>query len=254
MAISASMVRNRLVQEISPMLKERGFCGFKGNRIWRHGEKWVDVVDIQFIKPSGIHIGSPSLHIGRYFTFIPRDAISGAVKIAKGQVWPTPELCHFRKTIFKSLKQPKAKELNIWFVGSQGEFLEQCVNDIKHLTETQIIPWFDWLDDLDLVFRLLKDGKADMEGKDPDPVKRGTWNFTNFFSRHVIAGLVAFELQQWKSVMEQLAPVIEHGGIVGKNGQVFPLPQESMQRIETAYAYAARETARVAPISPRRAE
>ena len=127
-------------------------------------------------------------------------------------------MCHFRKAIYKSFKQSEMKVPNIWFVGIHGEYLYECLSDMRLLTETQIVPWFNRLDDLDFVLQLLLSGTADLKHEDPGPVWRGSWNFTNFFNRHVIAGLVAFGLKQWDLAAERLAAVIEHGGVVGRKG------------------------------------
>lgn len=234
--IPANVVRKRLVETIGPILEANGFARFDRNRAWRHSERWVDVVEIHFFKTWTTTRHSPSLAIGRYFTFIPQNAMADPIKKEKGRVWPTEPLCHFRKVIYKSVKQRQTKEPNIWFIGAHGEYLDDCVEDARHLTETQVIPWFKWLDDLNVVLQLLRSGNADMGGRDPDPVKRGTWNFTDYFSRHVVAGLIALELKQWKLAAECLAPVLEHGGVVGRKGQVFPLPQDTLEQIRIAYA------------------
>lgn len=233
--ISAAEVRKLLVAEIGPVLESIGFGRFDRNRAWKHCEKWVDVVEIQFIRTYTTTANSPSVHVGRYFYFVPDDNLTGPVKIKNGVCWPTVEYCHFRKTIYKSIKQSQTKEPNIWFIGQYGEYLDECIQDALYLTKTQIIPWFNWLDDLRVVLNLLLTGDADMEGKAKDPVKRGSWNYTNYFSRHVVAGLVAVELKQWTLATECLAPVLEHGGVVGRNGQIFPLPQQSIERIQAAY-------------------
>jgi hypothetical protein len=244
--VPVRVVRKRVVEAIGPILERGGFAHFDGNKAWRHCDKWVDVVEVNFIRAQYRKAWtttpqSPSLAAGRYLTFVPEDALTGPVKINDGRAWPSEPMCHFRKIIYKSFKQRETKEPNIWFVGIHGEYLDECLSDMRHLTETQIIPWFNRLDDLDVVLQLLLSGSADMEGKDPDPVWRGSWNFTNFFSRHVVAGLVAFELEQWGLTAERLAPVIERGGVVGRKGQIFPLPRQSMEPIEAAYATASQE-------------
>ncbi len=233
--ISAAEVRKRLVAEIEPVLESTGFSRFDRNRAWRHSQNWVDVVEIQFIRTYTTTTHSPSIHIGRYFSFVPDDNLTGPVKIKNGIYWPAVEYCHFRKTIYKSMKQYQTKEPNIWFVGQHGEYLDECIQDVAHLTNTQVVPWFYWLDDLNVVLQLLLAGDADMEGKAKDPVKRGSWNYTNYFSRHVVAGFVAVELKQWQLARNCLAPVLEHNGVVGRNGRIFPLPQQSIEKIQAAY-------------------
>lgn len=239
--ISVRTVLNRLVAEIEPVLIANGFERFKRNRALRHREKYVDVLEIQFIRTYTTSRHSPAIQVGRFFTFVPEGVTKSPVKQEDGRFNPDPELCHFRKTIFKSRKQKETKIPNIWYVGPHGEYLDECVKDVRSATISQIIPWFNWLDDWNEVMRLLLHGKEDIEGKERDPVKRGTFGFTHFFSRHVVAGLVACELSQWKLAVERLAPVIDSGGVVGRNRQVFPLPAESMRVIQEAYARALRE-------------
>lgn len=241
--VSASAVRRRLIEVLGPTLAKNGFGRFSRGQAWRYNEKWVDVLEINFFRSPGVTGHSPSLNIGRYFLFVPEDAISGPVKIDNGQAKPTPDICHFRRTIFKTLRQRETKINNIWFIGPRGEYLDDCIADVRASTETQIIPWFRWLDDMPAVFELLRFGQGDIEGKDPDPVRRGTWNFTNFFSRHVVAGLVAAELYQWRLVVELLAPVMEARGVIAKNGQIFPLPEKTMNALGITYADALRRIA-----------
>ncbi|MDO9192406.1 MAG: DUF4304 domain-containing protein [Undibacterium sp.] len=242
--ISTKLVRKRLVDSMTPILKAAGFEAFVHGRAYRYHEKWVDVVEIQFIRTYTTTSHSPSLHIGRYFTFVPEDAISGPVKKKHNRIVPSESECHFRKMVYKTLKQRETKIPNIWFIGTDGKYLEECINEVTHITETQIIPWFNWLDDLDVVMQLLRFGEADMEGKDKNPIKRGTWNFTNYFSGHVIAGLLACELKQWDLAIELLTPVLESGGLMSRpNGPfILKLPEVSMTQLQTVYDNAKRDS------------
>lgn len=241
--ISTKVVRKSLVDSMTPILNAAGFEPFVHGRAYRYHDKWVDVVEIQFIKTYTTTSHSPSLHIGRYFTFVPEDAISGPVKKKQNRIVPSEAECHFRKMIYKGLKQRETKIPNIWFVGADGRYLDECINDVTHITNTQIIPWFNWLDDLNVVMQLLRFGEADMEGKDHTPMKRGTWNFTNYFSRHVIAGLLASELKQWELAIELLDPILESKGVTAKRGLLInKLPEEVMAQIQIEYDNAKRNS------------
>lgn len=99
-------------------------------------------------------------------------------------------------------------------------------------TEQEILPWYDRLDQLPFLLDLLVSGEPDIEGKASDRVMRGTWNFGNYFSRHVTAGFVALELGNWSVAAALLETVLRDGGVVGKGGRVFPLPPATVERIQ----------------------
>jgi hypothetical protein len=227
-------VRKRVLQVLEAPLQARGFARFKGATAWRHSERWVDVVEVQFIKTHGSSAHSPSLHVGRFFNFVPEDAISGPVPQSQGRNWPTPELCHFRKTVYKPGVPAGAPLGNIWNIGPAGEGLAECLQDIAAVAEGSILPWFDWLDDLNQVLRLLLSGESDIEGRSAEPLMRGTWNYSSSFGRHVLTGLVACQLGQWPLALERLEPVLALGGIPVKNNQVLPLPAASLAQIRAA--------------------
>ncbi|MBJ7313194.1 hypothetical protein ACFOLJ_24770 [Rugamonas sp. CCM 8940] len=239
-ALKRGDVRKPVLQVLEAPLLAHGFARFKGAAAWRHGERWVDVVEVQFIKTHGASPHSPSLHVGRYFNFVPEDAIGGPVPQAQGRNLPPPELCHFRKTVYRPGVPAGTPLGNIWQIGAAGEGMADCLQDIASVAEGSILPWFDWLDDLDQVLRLLLSGASDIEGRSDDPLMRGTWNHSSSFGRHVLTGLVACQLGQWSLALERLEPVRALGGIPLKNNQVLPLPAASLGRIRDACEQARR--------------
>src|SRR3954465_5995223 len=60
-----------LVEGLQPLLQPIGFGRFSNGTAWRRSERWVDVVQIQFIRSPQTSAHSPSLHMGRYFVFVP---------------------------------------------------------------------------------------------------------------------------------------------------------------------------------------
>jgi hypothetical protein len=237
-SISAQFVRREIVKMLEPILVAGGFSRFRGGRCWRTKAKVIDVIEVHFFKTPTTTSHSPSIACGRYFTFVPQNAMADPIKSLDGQLAPSEPQCHIRKIVYKTLNQKKTRERNIWLIEPDGENLRECLEDIKLRVEGEVLPWFDFLDDMgSLLPRILK-GTVDMEGRDPDLRWRGVWNFGGFFGTHVLAGLMACELKQWTIAVECLAPVIHHGGVVGRGGQVFPLSADGMERVRSEYVNA----------------
>jgi Domain of unknown function (DUF4304) len=236
-------VRSTLVEVLEPVLRSHGFEKFKKGRALRYREKWIDVIEIQFLRSYTIPTNSPSVHLGRYLSFVPEDAISGPVAIKNGKPVPETPLCHFRRTVYRTSVQKGNRELNMWAIGGDDNNLAACAVDVLHATHAVILPWFEMLGDMSQMFSLIQSGEADVEGKDKNPVRRGTWNFVNYFSRQVVTGLIAFELGDWKLAMSLLEKVLAAGGVVGKNGKVFPLPDASIKKISDVFQVASERSA-----------
>lgn len=232
--ISRMDVRRAITQAIGPMLRDQGFESFVGGRSLRYCEQWTDVVEVQFIKATGIPGNSPSLHIGRYLNFVPEDALSGPAPYKDGRESPTVERCHLRKTVFKVTQQRETASPNVWFIGGRTDYLDACLAELMVATEQEILPWFIKLNGWDVLLDLFVSGQPDIEGKLADRVMRGTWNFDNYFSRHVVAGFVALKAGHWAIATSLLNTVLCDGGVVGKDGRVFPLPSATVDRIREA--------------------
>lgn len=233
-------VRRAIVDAMEPLLRVQGFDRFVGGRSLRFREKWSDVIEVQFIKTVGMPANSPSVHVGRYFHFVPEDAISGPTPEKDGRPCPTVERCHIRKTVFKAARQKGIASPNVWFIGGRAAHLDACVLELRVATQQEILPWFDKLDQWDFLLDLLVSGRPDIEGNLMDRVMRGTWNFGSYFSRHVVAGFVALEAGRWSTAASLLRTVLRDGGVVGKGGRVFPLPVASVDRIREAVEVARR--------------
>lgn len=233
-------VRRAITNTIGPMLRGQGFESFVGGRSLRYSEQWTDVVEVQFIRATGLPGNSPSIHIGRYFNFVPEDALSGPTPQKDGRESPTIERCHLRKTVFKVTRQKETASPNVWFIGSRADYLDACVAELKVATEQEVIPWFRKLDEWDVLLDLFLSGQPDIEGKLADHVMRGTWNFGNYFSRHVVAGFIALEAGRWAIAASLLNTVLRDGGVVGKDSRVFPLPSATVDRVREALESALR--------------
>jgi hypothetical protein len=233
-------VRSRLGGALEAMLVAAGFSPFKCGVAWRHGPDWVDVVQIQFMPTHHTSPHSPALEAGRFLNVIPQCYPEQPLRFEDGRFWPTPEQCHIRKVVIKPVQQAKTPA-NIWAIGPDGEGLEACLAQAVQVTQQELLPWFHWLDDWETLLALLLGGKSDVEGKSGDPRMRGTWNYADYFGKHVLGGTVALRLERWALALELLEPVLRQGGAQGRNGQVFPLTPATMAVIEEACAQARRQ-------------
>lgn len=238
--IPRTAVRRAITDAIDPILRVQGFERFIAGRSLRVCEKWTDVIEIQFIKAAGMPANSPSMHMGRYLHFVPEDAISGPMPQKDGRPCPTVERCHLRKTLFKSTRQRETASPNIWFIDGRAHYLDACVTELRAAMEQEVIPWFGKLDQWETLLDLFVSGQPDIEGQLADRVMRGTWNFGNYFSRHVAAGFVALESGHRETAAGLLGTVLRDGGVVGNDGRVFPLPPATMALIREAVESAQR--------------
>lgn len=222
-------VRKALLEALQPVLQAQGFSSFQGTVAWRRTAQWIDVVEITFVDTVTFRRDSPILDVGRYLAFAPPDPVSGPVKDVDGQLAPNAGACHLRKVMFH-FSRPKA---TTWVICNEQELLDCCA-EAQRLLEERAFPWFAWLDDLHTVQQLLREGKPDIEGKARDPLRRGTWNYGGFFSKQVVAGMVACQLGQWELGIDILSPVLQRGGIVVRNQNVIPLPPSSLAMIRHA--------------------
>lgn len=222
-------VRKALLDALQPMLLAQGFSRFEGAIAWRRSAQWIDVVEIDFIDTASYRRDSPTLEVGRFLAFAPRDPVSREVKAVAGQLYPTAADCHLRKIMFR-FDQLKGRS---WVIRSDQDLFECCA-EAQRLLKERAFPWFEWLDDLETLLKLLRKGKPDLEGNSRDPVRRGTWNYDGYFNRQVVAGMAAFRLGQWALCAEILAPVLERGGVLVRNKKVIPLPAQSLAMLRKA--------------------
>lgn len=151
-------VEKALKDALWPLLKQHGFQTFKGRTAWRHTEKRIDVVEIQFFPKEkadqwGITPYSFALPVGCFFTFV-ASVYEPRIKREKGLLLPDEPQCHLRKDSLRHLKQRECKIPNIWYVDSKGKYLNAAVEDARSLLEGETFAWFERFDDLP---KLLKD-------------------------------------------------------------------------------------------------
>lgn len=233
-------VRRAITDAIDPILQAQGFERFVDGRSLRVREKWTDLVEVRFTEALGLPANSPSMHIGRHLNFVPEDAISGPMPQKDGRPFLTEARCHLRKTLFKAIRQRETSSPDVWFIGGSADNLAACVAEVMVAMEQEVIPWFGKLDKLETLLDIFISGQPDIEGKLADRVMRGTWNFANYFSRHVAAGFVALELGHRETAAGLLGTVLCDGGVVGKDGRVFALPPTTMTLIREAVETAQR--------------
>jgi hypothetical protein len=160
---------------------------------------------------------SPSIDLGRYFTFCPPPPLIGKVTQDNGGLAPDVTQCHVRKMMFRRSKDKVHPVPNIWHIDRTGHQLQACLDEVVQLAREVILPWFAWLDDLDMLLGLIAEGKQDIEGKSRDPMLRGTWEHTTPFGK------------------ELLGPVVASGGVRLKKGKVSTMDAAALAVVRAAY-------------------
>lgn len=205
-AIDKKTVEKALKETLWPLLKLHGFQTFKGRTAWRHAEKRIDVVEIQFFPKEkadqwGITPYSFALPVGCFFTFVPSE-YEPRIKREKGLPLPDEIYCHLHKDSLKHLKQRECKIPNIWYVDPKGKYLNAVVEDAKSLLEGETFAWFERFDDLP---KLLKDiteiPRADI-----------ALGLTLGIPRQ-LAGFLALEIGEWSLAKRLLQQELERGFI-----------------------------------------
>jgi hypothetical protein len=225
-----------LMEGLQPVLQAEGFSRFVNGTAWRDGAQWVDVIQIQFIRSQLTTPHSPSLHVGRLFTFMPEREPASPVRTSKGRSRPMPEQCHLRKSIFKPLRDRKPPD-NTWPIGPGGEGLEQCIAQALALTQTQIVPWCRWLDDLNEVFELVRNGDSDRDGMSSDPLLCGMHPQSQV-GQSLLSAMLAVQLQRWGLADQMLSNILSEGGMRSKEGRLVMLPAQTRGALLAAHQHA----------------
>jgi hypothetical protein len=180
--------------------------------------------------------------LGRYFTFCPPPLGLTDIKQDNGRVMPDVTECHVRKMVCRHNPQKGNPIPNIWYIDRASQ-LQACVDEVVQLTHEVMLPWFAWLDDLEVLLGLIRERKQDVEGKSRDPLFRGTWGHTNPFGQQVLAGLLAARLAKWALCVELLEPVVTSGGVRLKSDKTGALHAGRLDPAALALVRAAYERA-----------
>lgn len=199
-------VEKALKEALWPLLKQHGFQTFKGRTAWRHTEKRIDVVEIQFFPKEkadqwGITPYSFALPVGCFFTFVP-SLKDHRIERGAGLLLPEEVNCHIRKVTLRTIKQRATKIPNIWYIHPMGKNLNVVVEDAKQVLEQDALPWFSLLNDLDAVLDTLLE---------PDGLHR-TLGATGGLPVHM-PGFFALELGKWRlarDLLQKAQDVLSH--------------------------------------------
>ena len=244
-ALGRNELRRRVVGVLQPLLKPHGFGRFESNNARRRGAEWLDVVNIRFDRDADTHGYALVIEAGRYFAFVDNAVSYKAVASRDGQPWAQVVECHLRKRLFRQRRQPGNRNRNFWSIGPNGEWLDETLADIEELMAAEILPWFDWLDDLPRVLDLALQNVSDTEGNSRDPMLRGMYGVGNCF-REVFAAFVAFRLDRWAQCIALAEPIVARGGVLGHRGSVLALNVPARARLHRLVADAGARLANAA--------
>lgn len=222
--VNKKAVEKALKDALRPVIKAHGFQTFKGRTAWRHTEKRIDVVEIQFFPKEqvdkwGITPFSFAIGAGVFFTFIPPYA--GPIKNKDGELLPKEVDCHLRTTPFKTLKQRECGIPNIWYIDPVGKCLEPAICDArKHLEDKEFF-WFERFNDLREVIRMLLE-------VEPSDEMHGMGSKLSP-KRSYITGFVALELERWHIAIESLQEALDSKCFSAKPG-VASLGDDSIRK------------------------
>lgn len=199
-------VEKSLKEALWPLLKQHGFQTFKGRKAWRHTEKRIDVVEIQFFPRGkadqwGITPYSFALPVGCFFPFAASEHES-RIKREKELMLIDETQCHLRKTALKTLKQRECKITNIWYIDPKGKYLNAAVEDAKNLFNREIFAWFESFDNLPNLLKNLTE----------TPDAHIALGLTLGAPRY-LAGFLALETGEWSLAKKLLQQELDRGFI-----------------------------------------
>lgn len=207
-------VEQSLKGTLWPLLKQHGFRTFKGRTAWRHTEKRIDVMEIQFFPKEkadqwGITPYSFALPVGCFFPFAPSE-YDPTMKREKDLILPDETQCHLRRTTLKTLKQRECNIPNIWYIDPTGKYLDAAVEDVKNQFNREISAWFDHFDNLpNLLKNITETPNADI-----------ALGLTLGVPRY-LSGFLALEIGEWSLAKKLLQQELDRGFIPSKLKQHF---------------------------------
>lgn len=199
-------VEKSLKEALWPLLKQHGFQTFKGRTAWRHTEKRIDVVEIQFFPKEkadqwDITPYSFALPVGCFFTFAASE-YEPRIRREKGLLLPDEPQCHLRKDSLRHLKQRECKIPNIWYVDPKGKYLNAVAEDARSLLEGEIFAWFERFNDLAMLLKsITEEPRADI-----------ALGLTLGIPRQ-LAGFLALEIGEWSLAKKLLQQELDRGFI-----------------------------------------
>jgi len=207
-------VEKVLKEMLWPLLKQHGFQVFKGRAAWRHTEKRIDVVEIQFFPREkadqwGITPYSFALPMGCFFPFAPSE-YEPMIKREKNLILPNEAQCHLRRTTLKTLNQRECNIPNIWYIDPRGKYLNAVIEDIKNQFSGEIFAWFERFDNLP---SLLKDL---IETPNVHIILGLTLGIPRY-----LAGFLALEIGEWLLAKKLLQQELDRGFIPPRLKQNF---------------------------------
>lgn len=205
-AMDKKTVEKALKDALWPVLKAHGFQTFKGRTAWRHAEKRIDVVEIQFFPKEkadqwDITPYSFALPVGCFFTFVPSE-YEPRIRREKGLPLPDEIYCHLHKRPLRTLKQRESKIPNIWYIDPKGKSLNTAVENAKNILEGEVFAWFDSFEDLPKLLKTIMEvPRADL-----------ALGLTLGFPRQ-LAGFLALEIGEWSLAKKLLQQELDRGFI-----------------------------------------
>lgn len=200
--IDKKIVEKLLKEALWPVLKQHGFQTFKGRTAWRHAEKRIDVVEIQFFPKEkadqwDITPYSFALPVGCFFTFA-ASLYEPRIKREKELRLPDETQCHLRKTTLKTLKQRECKIPNVWYIDPKGKYLNAAIEDAKNILEGEVFAWFDSFENLPRLLKtIIEVPRADL-----------ALGLTLGFPRQ-LAGFLALEIGEWSLAKKLLQQTLD---------------------------------------------
>lgn len=152
-------VNQSIKKHIIPFLKKNGFEIFTSRTAWRHFDKKIDVINFQSFNSYHANVlncttYSFSVNLGIFFEDIPFP-YDYKVKEKFGLKCPQEYECHFRRSLLKDLKQNELKNEYIWFVDSEGKYLDLAIQDVRDRLTSSALSWFSRFENEKEVIRTL---------------------------------------------------------------------------------------------------
>ena len=204
--MDSSVVNKEIKAVIRPLLKDAGFTQFTVRTAWRYAGERIDVVNFQsfnsyLANSVGCTTFSFGVNLGCSFNAIPRNK---RAKLKDGFFRPEEYECHFRLQLQKTIRQSDLNREDVWFVDSQGQNLNEVMEDARQEIRNTGLSWFNRFHDGNEVLRtLLEDSESRTKtfgmGRENSP------------NRHYLIGYIAKSLGKAELAKEHMQKALLSG-------------------------------------------
>jgi hypothetical protein len=187
-----------LATPLNGLMSGAGFRRKNGRTVYRITNRKIDVLTVEQIGPAlckkwSVPSGAAAIEAACYLPFVPSFELAEYRCGPRSDFIPKSHLeCQVRLGVRRHVNQREIKSDNFWFVGESAKSLQNVVYDMIHVIESEVLPFFSFVEDLDGFIEYLQNAEQKLGGP-------GIWNVGKLgsFRRLHHLGFTALEAEKW---------------------------------------------------------